>query len=69
MIGLEQYFRYDNKDPLFNFIKGEDALDAYQMFATFFGALDEGAPNPLSFFIKETGITDVPAVQFDGEIG
>jgi hypothetical protein len=69
LIGLEQYFKYDNRDVLFNFVKGEDALAAYQKFATFYGALEKGAPDALSFFQKETGINGVPAVQFDGELG
>jgi hypothetical protein len=69
LIGLEQYYKYDDRTALFNFIKGEDALNAYIKFSSFFRAMQADAKNAFSFFYKETGILDVPAVQTgDGEI-
>jgi hypothetical protein len=70
LIGLEQYWKYDNSDALLNFIKGEGALDAYLKYRDFFVAMERDAKDAFSFYVKTTGIAGVPPVQEeDGEIG
>jgi hypothetical protein len=61
LIGLEQYLKYDNKEPLLNFLKADDAQVAYLKFEEFFTALQRDAKDAFSFFQKETGITSLPA--------
>jgi hypothetical protein len=69
LIGLEQYWKYDDSDTLTSFLKFEDAQAAYLKFEDFFGALERDANGAFSFFVKETGIAGLPAVQLPGEIG
>lgn len=68
LIGLEQYFKYDNIQPLLSYIKGEDAAQAYFKFETFLGYLKRDAPNAFQFFVKETSIAGDP-FQKDGTDG
>ena len=69
LIGLEQYWKFDDREPLLNFLKLDGAQEAYVKFADFFVALETDAKAAFSFFNKETGIAGLPAVQTPGEIG
>jgi hypothetical protein len=69
LIGLEQYFKYDDIQPLLSYIKGEDAAQAYFKFETFLGYLKQDAPNAFQFFLKETSIAGDPLAQRDGTAG
>jgi hypothetical protein len=67
--GLEAYYKYDNLQPLKDFLETPGAFDAYVKFQTFFSALEQGAsegkPSAFDFFYKETGIAGNPIGQFD----
>ena len=67
LIGLEQYLKYENTEPLLSLLKSEDAQAAYLKFEEFFTALQRDAKDAFSFFQKETGITGLPAVQLPEE--
>ncbi len=67
LIGLEQYLKYQNTEPLLSFLKDADAQSAYLKFEDFFTALQRDAKDAFSFFQKETGITSLPAVQLPEE--
>jgi hypothetical protein len=69
LVGLEQYWKYDNSDVLLNFFKEEGALDAYDKYRDFFLAMERDAQDAFSFYVKMTGIAGVPAFHEDGEIG
>jgi hypothetical protein len=69
LIGLEQYYKENNSEPLLNFLKEKQALAAYDKWSGFFRALKADAENAFAFFYKETGIPDLPAVQLPGDGG
>jgi hypothetical protein len=73
LIGLEQYWKQNNSDALLNFLKIKGAQGAYDKFSDFFRALQADTKDAFTFFYKETGIPELPAVQLpgdgDGEIG
>ncbi len=65
LIGLEQYNKDQNIEPLLDYLKTPGAMDAYVKFESFFSALQHDArEGAFQFFWKETGIAVVPAVQF-----
>lgn len=68
LIGLEQYNKNKNIEPLLGYLKTPGAMDAYIKFEDFFAALQkvgrEGGA--FEFFSKETGISGLPAVQTTG---
>jgi hypothetical protein len=83
LIGLEQYYKERNIEPLLNYVKlTPGAMDAYIKYGDFIESLqavarsDQGKPSALDYYIKLTGIDvgiegQLPAVQSteDGPIG
>jgi hypothetical protein len=69
LIGLEQYWKYDNSQALFDWLKTPGALDVYLKYEDFYSALQAVAKgdgengSALDFYQKETGIMGVPRVQ------
>lgn len=68
LIGLERYYKNGDKETLLNFLKTPSNMDAYIKFADFFDALqtvgrDQDNGGAFEFFVKETGIPELPAVQ------
>lgn len=69
LIGLEQYYKNDNREPLLDYLKTPGAMDAYLKFEDFINALGKAAPDAFQFFYKETGIEGVPSDEWtDGPI-
>lgn len=69
LIGLEQYYKEDNLQPLLDYLKTPGAMDAYLKFESFFSALravgGEKDASAFQFFWKETGIAGNPLAQID----
>jgi hypothetical protein len=70
LIGLEQYYKEKNIEPLLNFVKDESAHAAYVKFQTFLSAMKEVSTEggAFEFFYKETGILGDPLIRQE-EIG
>ncbi len=61
LIGLEQYYKYQDMAPLTDYLKSStDAFDAYYKFQTLLTALRRDASDVFAFFYKETGIAGNP---------
>ena len=73
LVGLEQYYKEDNLQPLQDYLKTPGAMDAYLKFESFFSALqavDTDGQGAFGFFYKETGIAGNPLeTPSDGPIG
>jgi hypothetical protein len=69
LIGLEQYYKEKNIEPLLSFLKEKDAQAAYIKFETFLGFLKIDAPNAFDFFQKETSIAGDPLRQIGTDGG
>jgi hypothetical protein len=68
LIGLERYYKDGDTETLLDFLKTPSNMDAYMKFTDFFNALqtvgrDEKNGGAFEFFVKETGIPELPAVQ------
>jgi len=68
LAGLEQYWKYDKADELLNFIKRDDAMDAYLKYRDFFVAMEQDAKDTFTFYSKTTGIEGIPFLEEDGEL-
>jgi hypothetical protein len=67
LIGLEQFYKEKNIEPLLDYLKAPGAMDAYIKFEGFFSALQEVSregQGAFQFFYKETGIAGNPLAQF-----
>jgi hypothetical protein len=73
LIGLEQYYKEDNIEPLRDYLKTPGAMDAYGKFESFFSALravgGERQASAFEFFYKETGIAGNPLAQDISSVG
>lgn len=65
LIGLEQFYKEKNIEPLLDYLKTPGAMDAYIKFESFFSALQEVSREggAFQFFYKETGIAGNPLAQ------
>jgi hypothetical protein len=72
LVGLEQYNKADNEQPLLDYLKVEGNLENYSKFQKVYTDLTEVARSDktggsaLEFFQKMTGIVDVPDFNSDG---
>ncbi len=71
LIGLEQYYKEDNIQPLLDYLRSSDAAYGnYFKFQTFLSYLKLDSPSLFDFFYKETGIAGNPlAQQIDTSFG
>ncbi len=72
LIGLEQFYKYNETQPLLDYIKTEDGLANYMKFESFFSALQavdrDKQGGAFDFFVKMTGISGNP-INVDGQLG
>ncbi len=69
LIGLEQYFKLEDKEALFTYLYGTPgALEAYSKLEDFWNALQtvgsDEKKSAFDYFQKLTGISELPAVQY-----
>ena len=72
LIGLEQFYKEKNIEPLLDYLKTPGAMDAYIKFESFFSAMqavNQEGQGAFQFFWKETGIAGNPLASTDGQIG
>ena len=61
LVGLEQFYKEQNIQPLLDYLKTPGAMEAYLKFEGFFSVLQKAAPDgAFQFFYKETGIAGNP---------
>jgi hypothetical protein len=68
LIGLEQFYKEGNREPLLDTLKEPGAMDAYIKFTSFYKAMGQVSPEgggALEFFQKTTGILGDPLQNTD----